>query len=86
MRYASPVAVAAVLLAPALAQACSVCFSGQDQSRTAFIATTAFLSILPLAFIGGVALWIRSLARALEARQGDPAQGAPTREPWKRIE
>jgi hypothetical protein len=83
----SPAFVAlAVLLAPELAQACSVCFSGQDQSRTAFIVTTAFLSILPLAFIAGMALWIRSHARALEARRGDPVHGLRTHEPWKRIQ
>ena len=85
MRYASPLAALASLLAPELAQACSVCFSGQDQSRTAFIATTAFLSIVPLAFIAGMALWIRSRARTLEARRDDPVHGLPTGEPWKRI-
>ena len=85
MRYAHPLAALAVLLAPELAQACSVCFSGQDQSRTAFVVTTAFLSILPLALIAGMALWIRSRARALEARRGEPAHGLPTSEPWKRI-
>ncbi len=85
MRYASPLAALAVLLAPELAQACSVCFSGQDQSRTAFIVTTAFLSVLPLAFIAGMALWIRSRARALEARRGDRALGLQINEPWKRI-
>ncbi len=86
MRYASPLAALAVLLAPELAQACSVCFSGQDQSRTAFIVTTAFLSVLPLALIAGMALWIRSRARALEARRSDPAPGLPASEAWRRIQ
>ena len=86
MRYASsPLVALAALLVPELAQACSVCFSGQDQSRTAFIVTTAFLSVLPLAFIAGMALWIRSRARALEARRGDRPLGLQINEPWKRI-
>ncbi len=85
MRTTPALVALAVLLVPELAQACSVCFSGQDQSRTAFIVTTAFLSVLPLAFIAGMALWIRSRARALEAKRGEPAHGLPTSEPWKRI-
>ena len=85
MRTTPALVALAVLLVPELAQACSVCFSGQDQSRTAFIVTTAFLSVLPLAFIAGMALWIRSRARALEARRGDRALGLQINEPWKRI-
>lgn len=68
MRVAVWVAALGFVLAPELAQACSVCSGGQDQSRTAFIVTTAFLSVLPLAMIGGFAFWLRSRARQLESR------------------
>ncbi len=62
----APLVVLAVVLAPELAEACSVCFGGRDQSRTAFIVTTAFLSILPPVLVGGFAFWLRSRARQLE--------------------
>ena len=84
MRTAPLFAALAVLLTPELAEACSVCFSGQDQSRTAFIATTAFLSILPLVLIGSMVFWIRSRARALETRGEDAEHGLLASEPWKR--
>jgi hypothetical protein len=80
MRALTLAAATALLLAPGLAEACSVCFGGQDQSRTAFIVTTAFLSVLPLALVGGLAFWIRTRAKALEARQ----QALLVGEPWKR--
>jgi hypothetical protein len=60
---------ALILLAPDTSLACSVCFGGEDQSRSAFIVTTVLLSALPLAFIASVALWVRSRAKALEARR-----------------
>jgi hypothetical protein len=69
------VAALTLLFAPDLAQACSVCFGGEEQTRMAFIVTTAFLSILPLALVAGLALWLRSRAKALEARQRDPLGG-----------
>lgn len=57
------VAVLAVALVPELARACSVCSGGSEQSRTAFIVTTAFLSILPPLLVGGFAFWLRARAR-----------------------
>lgn len=72
-------AALALWLAPGLAVACAVCSGGQDQSRTAFIATTVLLSVLPLGFIGCMALWIRSRARALAARERELFVAGP----WK---
>ena len=49
-----------VLLAllPQSAFACSVCYSANEPNRLAFIETTAFLSLFPLAMVGGIAWWI----------------------------
>ena len=52
--------VAAVLaLLPQAALACAVCGFNEDESRTAYIATTVALSVLPLAFIAGVIVYFR---------------------------
>ena len=47
--------VGLVLLAvPRVSEACAVCMGGrEDESRLAFILTTAFLTFLPLLMIGG---------------------------------
>jgi hypothetical protein len=42
----------ALRLQPALA--CSVCFDQNAERRAAFLSTTAFLSLLPLALIAGL--------------------------------
>jgi len=38
--------------------ACSVCFDATDENRSAFIGTTIFLSLFPLAMIGGGLWWL----------------------------
>lgn len=59
------VAVALVGLAVGLsiagaAEACPVCFQAKtDASRVAFIATTAFMTVLPLLLVGVLAWWVR---------------------------
>ncbi|MDH3520634.1 MAG: hypothetical protein OEM49_09275 [Myxococcales bacterium] len=59
---------AIVIGTPQLARACSVCTAGRDEeSRFAFILTTAFMTILPLVLIGGVVWWLRSRVRAHES-------------------
>jgi hypothetical protein len=45
-------------LAPHSALACSVCYSANESNRLAFIGTTAFLSLFPLAMVGGIVWWI----------------------------
>lgn len=52
---------------PANVYACSVCFDATDQSRGAFLATTIFLSLLPLGMIGGVAYYVFRVMRSGEA-------------------
>jgi hypothetical protein len=57
---------ALVVCSPGLARACAVCGGGaNDQTQAGFLAGTLLLSILPLALIGGIALWIRRRARLM---------------------
>lgn len=72
MRLVSFAAALAVVVAPEFADACSVCSGGQDQSRTAFIVTTVFLSVLPPALVGGFVFWLYSRSKQLEQR--DPVR------------
>ncbi len=53
------------LLRPAWA--CAVCGAGQGNDQSAYLEMSIVLSLLPLALIGGVAWWVRSLARARAA-------------------
>jgi NADH:ubiquinone oxidoreductase subunit 3 (subunit A) len=55
-------AFAFVVLTPTITYACPVCFDANEANRTAFVATTIFLSTLPLAMVGGIALWVRRLS------------------------
>ncbi len=48
-----------LLLTPALAHACAVCGGGSDRMRIAFLISTAFLSLLPLALIFSGVWWLR---------------------------
>ena len=52
----------------AAALACSVCFDPTEQNREAFIGTTLFLTMLPLALIGGGAWWLFK-----RYEEGDPS-------------
>jgi hypothetical protein len=45
---------------------CPVCFDVRDGPRVAFFVTTIFLSLLPLAMLGGLWWWIRSRSRAAD--------------------
>ena len=60
-RVRSLVAAATVLLiagVPGVSAACAVCFAGTDDaSRVAFIGTTAFMTLLPLALLGAACWW-----------------------------
>ncbi len=48
------VPVAALLVAlPDVAAACAVCMPEDDESRAAFLTTTAFMTALPLVVLGG---------------------------------
>ncbi len=66
-----PALLVAVVLSPEIAHACAVCASGTEESRTAFILTTIFLSLMPLVLIGSLIWWVRRRAldwnRAVDA-------------------
>ena len=56
----APLAGLLALAAPEIARACSVCSAGRDdETRVAFLATALFLSVLPLAMLGGLLAWVR---------------------------
>lgn len=62
---------------PEAAAGCAVCFGGEQESRAAFILTTVFLSVLPLAMIGALVWWIWRRERAIGASPGDGTPIAP---------
>lgn len=54
-----------VAFLPETAWACPVCFDSSDENRQAFIATTVFLSLLPLGMVAGAGLYVRKRSRDL---------------------
>jgi hypothetical protein len=58
-------------LLPDSAAACSVCYAGAEESRKAFLLTTAFLSVLPLAMFGSLFWWFRRRFRELDQTKVD---------------
>jgi hypothetical protein len=58
--------VAFLVLLPDVVYACAVCFDARDENRQAFLATTAFLSFLPLGMIAGAGLWMRKRSREID--------------------
>lgn len=65
---------ALVSLTPAVALACPVCFGANDANREAFFLSTLFMSLVPLAMIGGLIGFLVLRARAVEA-EGAPVAG-----------
>ncbi len=60
-------AIVAALGGHATALACPACATAAPEaSRQAFVSSTVFLSLMPLAMIGGVLLWIRRRVRDTE--------------------
>tara|TARA_Y100000031_G_scaffold60302_1_gene68064 strand:+ start:332 stop:595 length:264 start_codon:yes stop_codon:yes gene_type:complete len=45
-------------LAPGIAEACSVCFSGKEETLEAFYLTTIFLTLLPLIMLASIGIWL----------------------------
>ena len=60
------VALALLVVLPDVAYACPVCFDPREENRVAFLATTAFLSLVPLGMVGGLGMWLRRRARELK--------------------
>ena len=61
-----PLAFLLLAVLPDVAHACPVCFDPREENRLAFLATTVFMSLVPLGMIGGVGLWLRKRARELQ--------------------
>jgi hypothetical protein len=72
--------VASILLAaivPETASACAACLASQSEEiRYAFLWTTGFLSVLPVAMLGLAVLWLRRRAREAERRDSPEAAGS----------
>ncbi len=64
-------ALALVAVLPEAAWACPVCFDSSDENRQAFLATTAFLSLLPLGMVAGAGMYIRKRTRELDEGTAD---------------
>ena len=65
--------VLALAHAPRVASACAVCTAGRDdESRAAFLFMPIFMSVTPLALIGGGVFWLWRRAKAVEARNRVP--------------
>lgn len=52
-------ALVALVVVPEAVHACAVCFDARAENRIAFLATTAFLSLLPLGMVAGAGVWLR---------------------------
>ncbi|MGB8224343.1 MAG: hypothetical protein WCF10_17260 [Polyangiales bacterium] len=50
-----------------IAYACPSCASPLEENRQAFVDTTIFLTVVPLAMIGGFIWWIRRRTREIDA-------------------
>ena len=70
-------------LAAQPALACAVCSAREDAQRVAFIATTVFLSALPLGLVFGVAWWLRKRVREQAAASLRMSRLGPARQPQK---
>ncbi|NJD19895.1 MAG: hypothetical protein FIA95_11525 [Gemmatimonadetes bacterium] len=66
-----------LLALPDVAHACPVCFDPREENRFAFLATTVFMSLVPLGMVGGVGMWLRKRARELRdtLREDDAGPG-----------
>lgn len=65
VRRAVLVAAVLALAVPATLHACAVCFDAKEANRAAFLATTVFMSLLPLAMAGGLVVWLRRRQREM---------------------
>lgn len=64
----SVLALGFFIVVPRLTEACSVCSAGrEDETRTAFIVTTAGMTALPFVLVGGMVWYVRR--RFIEAEK-----------------
>lgn len=67
-RWIPVLVLLALVLVPDVAHACPVCFDPREENRTAFLATTAFMSLFPLGMVGSFTMWLRKRAREAKDR------------------
>ncbi len=67
-RFIPLLALALLALLPDALHACPVCFDPREENRQAFLATTIFLTLLPLGMVAGTGLWLRKRAREEDER------------------
>ena len=61
---------------PDVAHACPVCFDSREENRVAFIATTAFLTFLPLGLIGAMVFTLFRLHAKAKSEQDEARPAA----------
>jgi len=66
LRVTLALAVVAMAFGANTALACPSCASPLEENRQAFVDTTIFLTVVPLAMIGGLIWFIRRRAREME--------------------
>ena len=68
-----------LVLAPRWAEACAVCSAGrEDETRTAFIVTTAGMTALPFVLVGGMVWYVRRrFIQAEKAERQEQASDLP---------
>jgi len=66
--WISVLVLALLVFLPDVAHACAVCFDARDENRQAFVATTVFLSLLPLGMVAGAGLWVRRRSREIDEK------------------
>ena len=71
IRRIIPCMLFALLLGLNQAQACPVCFQSGGEERWAFYLTTAFLTVLPLSFVGGAVYVLRKRFLRLSAEESE---------------
>ena len=74
--------LALVGLMPVDALACPSWLAAQDSNvQAAFVASSAFMSVLPLALVGGLVFWLRRRARRLALEEAAGVIRLPTPSP-----
>lgn len=66
----SALVLLALAVLPDPVHACAVCFDANSEIRWSFLATTIFLSLLPLGMVAGTGLWIRRRMQEMERSEG----------------
>ena len=69
LRRVIPWIVLVLLAGLTQVQACPVCFQSGGEERWAFYATTAFLTVLPISFVGGAVYVLRKRHEKLSAEE-----------------